>query len=157
MADVSAEYITQDLLNDICDWMKLGNSIRKFPFSEHGKTDRSFYRWLESCATEEQRQQYARGIEERADAIFEECIEIADNSTDDVIFLTADDKDGEGGKPAIKHSAIARARLMVDTRKWMLGKLQPKKYGEKLALGGADDLPPIKTDGKIEIVHVVPK
>ena len=39
---------------------------------------------------------------------------------------------------------IARSRLRVDARKWLAAKLAPKKYGEKIAVGGADDLPPIK-------------
>lgn len=34
-------------------------------------------------------------------------------------------------------------RLKADNRKWLLSKLAPKKYGDKLQLGGADDLPPI--------------
>ena len=40
---------------------------------------------------------------------------------------------------------VERARLQIDARKWLAGKMAPKKYGEKLALGGADDLPAIKT------------
>ncbi len=35
-------------------------------------------------------------------------------------------------------------RLALDARKWYLSKLLPQKYGDKLALGGAADLPPVK-------------
>jgi hypothetical protein len=40
---------------------------------------------------------------------------------------------------------VAGLRLKADNIKWQIVKILPKKYGEKLALGGADDLPPIKT------------
>lgn len=33
-------------------------------------------------------------------------------------------------------NAIARARLRVDTRKWLMSKMAPKKYGDKLELAG---------------------
>lgn len=76
---------------------------------------------------------YARAREAQADKLFEECLEIADQ------YEQAADK-LEGGTDHIN-----RARLRIDTRKWMAGKLRPKVYGDKLAIGGADDLPPIST------------
>jgi hypothetical protein len=36
---------------------------------------------------------------------------------------------------------VQRARLQVDTRKWLLSKLAPKKYGERLELTGDPDRP----------------
>jgi hypothetical protein len=38
---------------------------------------------------------------------------------------------------------LQRSRLRVDTRKWLLSKALPKIYGDKLALGGDQDAPPI--------------
>jgi hypothetical protein len=68
--------------------------------------------------------EYARAREDRADAIFEECIEIADRQGADVVTFD--------GVDTIDHNVIARNKLMIDTRRWMLGKMQPKKYGDKL-------------------------
>ena len=34
----------------------------------------------------------------------------------------------------------------IDARKWTAMKLKPKKYGDKIALGGDGDAPPIKTE-----------
>ena len=76
--------------------------------------------------------EYERAREARAELLFEQCLDIADQ------YEQAEEK-LEGGTDHIN-----RARLRIDTRKWMLGKMQPKKYGEKLAIGGADDLPPIQ-------------
>ena len=35
-------------------------------------------------------------------------------------------------------------RLRVDARKWLLSKLAPKKYGDKLGIGGAPELGPVE-------------
>ena len=39
--------------------------------------------------------------------------------------------DGEGNERT-NHEAIQRSRLKVDTRKWAMSKLAPKKYGDKI-------------------------
>jgi hypothetical protein len=38
---------------------------------------------------------------------------------------------GEDGREVVDHDHIQRAKLRVETRKWMLGKMAPKKYGDK--------------------------
>lgn len=73
---------------------------------------------------------YARAKEEQADVLADEMIEIADNCTDDVALISVS-KDGEA-KEGVNHSAINRARLQIDTRKWIASKLKPKKYGDKV-------------------------
>jgi hypothetical protein len=37
--------------------------------------------------------------------------------------------------------AIQKHKLQVDTRKWLLSKLAPKKYGEKLEVSGDEKSP----------------
>ena len=37
-------------------------------------------------------------------------------------------------------------RIMIDARKWAASRLRPKVYGDKLVVGGADDLPAIRTE-----------
>lgn len=54
---------------------------------------------------------------------------VSDNSTNDYM----DRVDAQGNVTRVPdHENIARARLRVDTRKWVLSKLLPKKYGDKL-------------------------
>ena len=36
---------------------------------------------------------------------------------------------------------VQQARLRIDTRKWLMAKLKPRKYGDKLALGNDPDSP----------------
>ena len=96
----------------------------------------TFRMWCDSDA--DLSAQYTRAREERAEAIFEECLEIADKQGADVVTVD--------GVDVVDHNVIARARLQVDTRKWMLGKMQPKKYGDKLELEHA---------GKVELIPTI--
>ena len=74
--------------------------------------------------------EYVRGREPQADKLFEECLEIADDTSGDYI-----EKKNDDGSTfwAVDHEHIQRSKLRIDTRKWMAGKLAPKKYGEKVA------------------------
>jgi hypothetical protein len=46
---------------------------------------------------------------------------------------------------SLDSAAVAQLKLRVDVEKWTLAKLLPKVYGDKLAIGGAEDLGPLKT------------
>jgi hypothetical protein len=92
--------------------------------------------------------QYVRAREAQADKLAEDILAIADDGSND----TYQTDDGE----VTNHDVIARSRLRVDARKWLAGKMAPKKYGDKLAVGGSDDMPPIQVQ-KIERVLVRPK
>jgi hypothetical protein len=69
------------------------------------------------------RAQYALAKVEQADILAEECLEIADDSSGDIRI------DPETGFETCNTEFIARARLRVDTRKWLAAKLLPKQYG----------------------------
>jgi hypothetical protein len=55
----------------------------------------------------------------------EEILEISDNSTGD---LTID----QNGHNVVNHENIQRSRLKVDTRKWIVSRMLPHIYGEKV-------------------------
>ena len=81
---------------------------------------------------------YTLGIEELA----EQCIEIADDAAGD--WVPSGDPDNPA--PRFNGEYVQRAKLRIETRMRLLGKWAPKRYGDKLAVGGADDLPPIKAE-----------
>lgn len=85
-------------------------------------------------------EQYARACEMRADAMFEEMFEIADDGQNDWMVVNGQGEDNSGWRVNGEH--VQRSRLRVDTRKWALARMNPKKYGEKLDLnhGGGVDL-----------------
>jgi hypothetical protein len=86
------------------------------------------------------RDKYAIAKEEMLETWAEDILHIADESNRDTVLTES------GEHP--NSEWINRSRLRVDTRKWLLSKLLPKKYGDKLALGGADDLGPVQLSWK---------
>lgn len=84
---------------------------------------------------------YAGAREERADVLADEIVAIADEL--EVKCVTGED--GETMEVKVDPTAVARNKLRVDARKWVAAKLKPRVYGDKVAIGGADDLPPIET------------
>ena len=73
---------------------------------------------------QEFRIQYAQAKIIQADILAEECLEIADDDSNDT-KLTHE------GDEVCNTEFIARSRLRVDTRKWLASKLLPKQYGQQ--------------------------
>lgn len=101
---------TQDTADTICERLATGESLRTICKDDAMPDQRTVFRWLADEERELFRQQYARARELQADALFDEILDLADGGTADV----------------------QRDRLSVDARKWMAGKLQPRKYGDKV-------------------------
>jgi hypothetical protein len=93
---------------------------------------RTFFRWL--AKSEEFRQQYDRAKKEQAQNMFDDMFEISDKTDGDYTI-------GDDGKIKCSADHIQRARLRVDVRKWALSKMDPKKYGDRVALAGDEDSP----------------
>lgn len=125
---------TQSTADIICERIADGKSLRSICSAEDLPATSTVCKWLADI--DGFSEQYARAREAQADAIFDEILDIADDSGLDTSV-------DEHGKPKVDGEAIARARLRVDARKWMAGKLRPKKYGEKLdhTIGGDPDNP----------------
>lgn len=85
-------------------------------------------------------------IKQRCYAYVEEMIEIADDATDDATM-------GAMG-PTINGKAIRRAELMINTRKFIAGKMLPKVFGDKtqMELTGADGKDLVPTTFNIQLV-----
>lgn len=66
--------------------------------------------------------QYAQAKLVQADLLAEECIDIADDDSNDI-------KVNFEGEEVANTEFIARSRLRIDTRKWLASKLLPKQYG----------------------------
>lgn len=135
---------TQETADRICEGIADGLSLRSICRAEDMPNKATVFRWL--AAQPAFSDQYARAREAQADTLADELTDIADDSGRDFIQT-------ENG-PVFNAEHVNRSRLRVDTRKWIASKLKPKKYGEKLAVGGADDLPPLKTVSRIELVDL---
>ncbi len=120
---------TQSLADKICERIAGGESLRlicadaKMP----GKT--TVMRWLADNGLPEFRDQYAHAREAQADHFADEILAIADDGSNDT-YTTED------GREVVNHDYIQRSRLRVDTRKWLMSKVAPKKYGDKMNVTG---------------------
>ena len=121
---------TPELMSAICERLGLGESL--YTICDEIKIGYStVMTWLGN--DEAFQEQYARAREAQADFYAQECIQIADDGSNDTYEL-------EDGIKKVSHDHIQRSRLRVDARKWYASKLAPKKYGEKFTqeLTGAD-------------------
>ena len=109
--------------SSICTRIGKGEALRNILKDSEMPVSQTFYKWLDSDKNKSI--QYARATELRADNIFEDIIDIADDNRKDL----QTDKDGN---ERTNSDVIQRSRLMVDARKWYLSKLNPKKYGDKI-------------------------
>ena len=128
-----------DLANEICARIADGESLRAICRDEGMPDPSTVRRWLAS--RDDFHIQYARAREEQAEAIFEEMLEIADDGSND--WMERSGKDGETGDTVVDHEHVSRSKLRIDTRKWMLARMAPKKYGDatNIKLSGDSENP----------------
>jgi hypothetical protein len=146
MAGRPSDY-TPDLAAKILSRIADGESVRSICRDEAMPASSTIFLWLQKHS--EFTEQYARASEARADALFEEALEIADDGSQDYKLVDRDGKETE----VFDSEHVQRSKLRVDTRKWMIGKMQPKKYGEKVLqeISGPSG-GPVETVTRIELV-----
>jgi hypothetical protein len=105
-----------------------------------GMTNKSFMLMIEKDTS--LLHQYTHAMEARADLIAERMVRNSHNRSND--FYT-----DENGNLKPNPVSVQRDRLILDTDKWLLSKLMPKKYGDKLTLDGE-----VKTGAPLTIENI---
>jgi hypothetical protein len=108
---------TEEIFAEICERMAEGQGLRKICSDAEMPSRSTFLRWVENDTDQ-------RAREALMDWYAEEILDIAFDDKGDII--------SDGGKVLGNHAAVQRARLKVDTLKWTMSKLHPKRYGDKL-------------------------
>lgn len=116
----------------ICDRLTNGESLRQICDDEGLPAASTVFLWLKEDS--DFSEQYARAREAQADALFDDILSIADDARNDWMERTNSDGQNIGWQE--NGEAMRRSQLRIEARKWMAGKLQPKKYGDKIALDG---------------------
>ena len=113
----------EEIIKIVLQRISEGESLRAIlPIGNDLISREYFNQWLHEDTTLVDRYTHAR--EERADKIFEDIIDIADNKENDISI-------SENGV-VLNSEFVQRSKLKIDARKWMLSKMLPKKYGDKL-------------------------
>lgn len=119
---------TQELADRICAEIASGRSLRLICQDEGMPEARTVHYWLIDSKHEDFFQQYARARNIQSEVMFDEILEIADDGSNDYMTITKGDKEYNVEDREVTN----RSKLRVDTRKWYVSKVLPKKFGEKV-------------------------
>lgn len=108
---------------EIIERMCEGESLRSICRDAHMPVMSTVMLW--KVRNPEFSNQYESAMQSRAQHLFDELLEIADDSSRDKIV-------DENGNERANTEVVGRSRLRVDTRKWALSKMLPKVYGDKV-------------------------
>jgi hypothetical protein len=120
----------------ICARIAQGESLRAVCRDSAMPSMATVCRWLAEDATFVAAYNSAR--DQRADAIFEEMFAIADDGANDWMVKTYGDDQPAGW--AFNGEHVQRSRLRIDTRKWALSRMNPKKYGDRVQTDHAGEV-----------------
>ena len=115
------------LIEKIFARIRQGASVRKACEAE-GIVESRFSTWMQE--NEELKNQYASAREAGWNRMAQDIIDISDEQSIEGKY------NGEEVKLDLSAVAVARNRLRVDSRKWLLSKMLPKVYGDKVAVTG---------------------
>jgi hypothetical protein len=124
---------TKGLATKICAEIARGKSLRSICAQPEMPHIATVLRWRD--ARPDFCEQYARARQDRVDYWSEEINDIADDGSNDWM-------EAEYG-PQINHEHVTRSKLRVDTRRWLMSKMDPGKYGDKTQVAGADGTSPV--------------
>ena len=122
---------TFEVSEEICHQMAGGKGLRQICSQENMPDRHTVLRWLDS--NEGFRARYAQAREALMDWYSEEILRIAFDDSGDLII--------DGDRVMSGHHVVQRARLKVDTVKWIMAKLHPGKYGDKATMLEANSGP----------------
>ena len=129
----------------ICELLSEGVPLREICRMEGMPAWRNIYFW--KARDEDLSAHIAQAREMGYDNIAEECLDIADNSTND--WMDREFRNAHG-KIEVERVAdtehIQRSKLRIETRLKLLAKWKPEKYGEKTVITGDPNGAPIKTE-----------
>ncbi len=134
---------TPELAETICERMAEGETLREICRTEGFPTEGAVRSWAR-MDRDGFAAKFNEALDLRTERWVDEMLEIADDGTNDWVARQA--KDGTIDR-ALDHDHIARSRLRVDTRKWIMSKLKPSLYGEKVQHANAAG------DGNQEVIY----
>lgn len=118
---------------EICDAIASSSKGTKKLCAEHSHwpCQDTLFTWLRTYS--DFSEQYAQAKVCQIELLIDEILEISDDASQDQYV-------NEIGSLVSSSTTIQRARLKVDTRKWLASKLVPKVYGNKIDIEGDNSM-----------------
>jgi hypothetical protein len=113
--------LEESILNQLMD----GFSLRQICAAPEMPSRWTIFRWM--AADDGFATKCARARIIQADAIADDMADIEDRTLSGELDASA-------------------SRVVLSSKQWRAAKLSPKKYGDRVAVGGSDDMPGIKID-----------
>ena len=118
---------TPEILERICEEIATSeNGLHKICEPSDMPKARIVFNWL--TEDEEFLHKYTRAKDLQAEYMAQKILEISDDSSDDVMQV----KKGKEFIDVENREFVSRSKLRVDARIWLMSKLAPKKYGNKV-------------------------
>jgi Bacteriophage Sf6, terminase small subunit-like len=112
---------TQDTADTICTRLCEGESLRRICRDQGMPSVSTVLRW--ASQRPEFAEQYRLASQAREAHWFEELREIADNSEGDYTEID--------GRRVFNNENVQRSKLKIETIRWMLSKMSPRKFGDR--------------------------
>jgi hypothetical protein len=119
---------TQAVAEEVCDRLAKGESLRQICKDSHLPDEKTIRYWA-AKADHPFSAQYSVAREVGYLSMADELLEIADDGSNDWMV-----REGKDGEPSwiLNGENIQRSRLRVDTRKWVVSKMLPRIFGDKV-------------------------
>ena len=115
---------TDEIFDTICERMAGGEWLRKICDQDPNMPSRqTFLRWIEKDSGRQEK--YARASRSMVDYWAEELLEISQETEKDTIIEP-------NGRRKCNHEWVANKRLHSDNLKFLMSKIYPKRYGDRL-------------------------
>jgi hypothetical protein len=131
---------TEAQADRVCEWVAQGRSLVSYCKKPGTPGYRTIMRWLSEQPAFQAN--YRTAHAHQADYIADEIIDIADKAR----MGTRTTKRADGEVETVTVDMVERSRLQIHARQWYAAKLAPKKYGDKLELGGVVGIAKAPTD-----------
>jgi hypothetical protein len=128
---------TPEVATTICERLAAGETLRSICRTDPAFPAESTIRQWVTDDRDGFAERYLRARDAGLDAVADEIVEISDDARND--WMEREDPENPGY--ALNGEHISRSRLRVDSRKWYLSKMAPKRYGDQLRLQGDPDAP----------------
>lgn len=152
-----------ELAAEFCAYLSRGMSLRTACKQKGMPGITTIFRWLSLSNAElwrdDFREQYARAKQEAADMLAEDILDIANTPLVGQVTVTKTTKDKDGNDVTVTETRnedmLGHRRLQIDTRKFLMAKMKPKVYGDKMDLTSDGEKLEIGRGMSIEEINAV--